>query len=49
MRAYRPSACVPFLRQGANASANGTRAMLVLFNEPRYNQLPYSRAVVMGE
>lgn len=40
---------MPCLRYGANASFNGKRAMLVFFNEPRYNQSPYSRAVVIGE
>ena len=40
---------MPFLRQGTNARSNGKRAMLVPFNEPRYNQFPYSRAVVIGE
>ena len=33
----------------ANAIANGRRAMLVLFSDPRYSQSPYSRAVVIGE
>ncbi|POA27419.1 hypothetical protein C1895_00005, partial [Pseudomonas sp. FW305-3-2-15-E-TSA4] len=32
-----------------NASANGNRAMCVAFSDPRYNQSPYSRAVVIGE
>ena len=41
---------LPFFHSaGANARANGKRAMLVFFNEPRYNQSPYSRAVVIGE
>lgn len=41
---------LPFFHSaGASAKASGKRAMLVFFNEPRYNQSPYSRAVVIGE
>ncbi|KPU60584.1 hypothetical protein AN403_4413 [Pseudomonas fluorescens] len=32
-----------------NALLNGNRAMFCAFSEPKYNQSPYSRTVVMGE
>jgi hypothetical protein len=32
-----------------NAVLNGNRAMCRAFSDPRYNQSPYSRTVVMGE
>ena len=38
-----------FCQSRASASFSGKRAMLLLFNEPRYNQSPYSRALVIGE
>ncbi len=31
------------------AASNGIRAMCVAFSEPKYNQSPYSRTVVIGE
>jgi hypothetical protein len=32
-----------------NALLNGNRTMFCAFSEPKYNQSPYSRTVVMGE
>jgi hypothetical protein len=36
-------------RYGCNAVLNGNRAMCRAVSDPRYNQSPYSRTVVMGE
>ena len=32
-----------------NALLNGRRTMFCAFSEPKYNQSPYSRTVVIGE
>jgi len=32
-----------------SALLNGNRTMFCAFSEPKYNQSPYSRTVVMGE
>jgi hypothetical protein len=38
-----------FFSAYCNALLNGNRAICLAFNDPKYNQSPYSRTVVIGE